>query len=97
MRKRLFQIFFPLMFIPSVIVMFVGWQTSERQLDILDSPGLSRSLDSSLALARMVLDHQEILAQQLADSLAVTVDTLPREPSAGSDPLSRGERASQAR
>ena len=75
MRKRLFLLFFPLMFIPAVGVMFVGWQTSERQLEVLSSPGLHRSLDSSLELARMVLEQQEDLVQQLADSLAAAPTT----------------------
>ncbi len=83
MRKRLFLLFFPLMFLPAVVVMFVGWQTSERQLEVLDSPGLHRSLDSSLELARLVLKQQEDRAQQLADSLAGDTTARPGPPFTG--------------
>jgi len=74
LQKRLFALFFSLMFVPAVIVMAIGWRTSDQQLEVLDSPGLHHSLDSSLVLARIVLGHQKQLAQQTADSLASVAD-----------------------
>ncbi len=70
MQKRLFLLFFTLMLVPAILVMLVDWNSSERQLEILDSPGLHQALDSSLELARVVLVQQKFLTQQLADSLA---------------------------
>ena len=76
MQRRLFILFFLLAFLPAAVATFVGWRTSSRQLDLLDAPGLHHALDASLDLARLTLDREKRLTQQLADSLAAA-DAVP--------------------
>jgi nitrogen fixation/metabolism regulation signal transduction histidine kinase len=70
MQKRLFWIFFPMMFIPALLAMMIDWQNSREQLAVLDGPGLAASFDASLELARQVLTQEKSKAQQQADGLA---------------------------
>lgn len=70
MQRRLFWIFFPMMFIPALAAMMIDWHNSREQLAVLDGPGLAISFDASLDLARQVLEMEKDLAQQQADILA---------------------------
>ncbi len=70
MQKRLFLLFFPMMFLPALLVILVDWHHSRQQLAVLDGPGLSTGFDASLELARRVLEDEKektsVLAQRLA-------------------------------
>jgi len=68
-QRRLFLLFLLLMFLPAATIMLVNWQTSQRHLAILDSPGLGHSLEASLDLARGVLVREKAATQAVADAL----------------------------
>jgi nitrogen fixation/metabolism regulation signal transduction histidine kinase len=67
LQRRLFLIFLLLSFLPSALVMVVNWRLSQRQLELLDSPGLAASLESSLGLARRVWEREKTRALACAD------------------------------
>jgi nitrogen fixation/metabolism regulation signal transduction histidine kinase len=85
-QRRLFFLFLLFSTIPALVILAVNWQISQRNLDVLDSPGLQRSVESSLLLARSILS-QELAAtgdeaQALADAISVEKNIWP-EPGNG--------------
>jgi nitrogen fixation/metabolism regulation signal transduction histidine kinase len=70
LQRRLFWTFLSLASIPTVLVLWLDWRMSGRQLEVLDSAGFRASMESSLDLARRVLDAQRLRTQALAESLA---------------------------
>jgi nitrogen fixation/metabolism regulation signal transduction histidine kinase len=59
-QRRLFLLFVSFSLIPVILILVVNWQISQRNLDFLDSPGLTQALDGSVELA------QERLARELS-------------------------------
>lgn len=78
MQKRLFLMFFPMMLIPALAVMLVDWQSNRRQLAVVAGPGLEKAFDSSLELARRVLEKEK-------DQALVTARNLAHHPDQGSE------------
>jgi len=72
MQKRLFWVFFPMMFIPALFAMMIDWHNNQELLAVLDGPGLTNSFDASLTLARQVLDTEKMKAHQNAVQLAAS-------------------------
>jgi len=60
MQRRLFVLFILFSMVPTLVILAVNWQVSQRNLGFLESPGLQSSLEISLQLA------QERLAGELA-------------------------------
>ena len=52
MQRRLFLLFVSFSLIPVVVILVVNWQIGQRNLDFLDSPGLSQAMDGSVGLAQ---------------------------------------------
>jgi len=69
-QKRLFLLLFPMMILPALTVMIVDWNTSRKHLAVLDGPGLNKSFDASLELARRVLDDEKTKTLDLAKDWA---------------------------
>ena len=57
MQRRLFVIFILLSLLPAATILLINWQTSQRHLGFLESPGLAETLESSLNLARGELNR----------------------------------------
>lgn len=81
MQRRLFFLFLLFAAVPALVILAVNWQISQRNLDVLDSPGLQQSVESSLLLARNMLSQElavtEEEARRLAGSLSFDDETWP--------------------
>ncbi len=66
LQRRLFFILFPMMFLPAVGVLLLDWQRGCEHLAMLESPGLERSTEAGLELARRVLAAEKSNVQRLA-------------------------------
>jgi len=77
MQRRLFFFFLLFAMIPALVILAVNWQINQRNLDVLDSPGLQQSVESSLLLARGMLTHELDETGEQARVLASTIS--PKE------------------
>ena len=79
MQRRLFFIFLLLALTPALLLLALNWRMSQRQLAYLESPGIGQALESSLALAREVLQQERTRAGESAAALGAALAT-PRTP-----------------
>ncbi|MFH1755141.1 MAG: ATP-binding protein [Candidatus Latescibacterota bacterium] len=86
MQRRLFFLFLLFSMVPALVIVAVNWQLNQRNLDILDSPGLQQSVESSLLLARAMLSRELTIAGEeagvVANVISVEQDIWP-EPQNG--------------
>jgi nitrogen fixation/metabolism regulation signal transduction histidine kinase len=75
-QRRLFFLFLLFAMIPALVILGVNWQINQRNLNVLDSPGLQGSVESSLTLARNMLSHELAATGEEAMALA---DAIPQE------------------
>lgn len=67
LQRRLFVLFLLLSWIPALAVFLLQTRLQRRAHELVESPGLHRSLDSSLALARRAREVEEAAALALAE------------------------------
>ncbi|MFH1845078.1 MAG: ATP-binding protein [bacterium] len=75
MQRRLFSLFLLLSLLPTALVLLVNWEMSRRHLGYLDSRGLQDSFESSLDLARQILDRELASTQETAALVAGAIET----------------------
>jgi len=78
MQRRLFRLFLLLAFCRPPSCWPVNWRMSQRQLAYMDSPGLRGAMESSLSLARDILEREKARAKTEAEALAAMITAAPR-------------------
>jgi signal transduction histidine kinase len=71
LQRRLFLLFVLLSWVPTLGVISAQWYLARRPMALLESPGLRRSQESSLALAQQILAERLVALQRRAEELVV--------------------------
>jgi nitrogen fixation/metabolism regulation signal transduction histidine kinase len=77
MQRRLFLIFLLLALTPALLILGLNWRMSQQHLAYLESPGIGRALESSLELARGVLQAERLRAGAEIEALAAGLEATP--------------------
>jgi nitrogen fixation/metabolism regulation signal transduction histidine kinase len=83
-QRRLFLFFILFSLAPVMVVMAIGWQINQDLFTYLDSPGIRNSLESSLTMARALMEGEKRELTDIAGELSAAISSASLN---DSDPL----------